>query len=600
MTLRSLLSLPRMLRHGSTVGTDLPPDTSVVLDPPEPRLRPALVAAARGDHGPARALLAATRLGGEWENRGAWLPRLASAVLHNPGALDAWFEREPDDPDAALLRAAVSLKHAWAVRTGARAKDVPQEQFQAFFALLDDAVPVISAAAEANPADPVPWQLALEHATGSQSPREVFDAYWAEAVARAPHHYGCHVAALQYLCEKWHGSHEEMFDFAERAAQNALPGSKLHALPLLAAVEYDVLADAPGDGARSRISRVRVRAAVDRALALAGAYEPGDPEVADVRNHLALMLLLGRRPEESLAQFSALGTHATEYPWAYFGPPREQFLEFRAGVRLQVAARIPFFTGRRAVPAQRARTAEAVTVAVLRAAPRRVAEAARQAGADLRIAPRGDATYAEVPAGLPQRGASARRATLMGEDGLTAVTASLTRAVRRPALVLRRTGDRYGFTLLQRGRRLADHVWDPAAPLPDHETAAATARALAASYGIADARPLTALLRASNAPAARLSSLVAALGLPPVPPELTLARLPDTQLITRRTRRPRGWWAARIAAVAVCAPATVYAWWAPGVGRTRASLATVATAYLTARLTRAWRHRPRPLTEARS
>lgn len=181
----------------------------------------------------------------------------------------------------------------------------------------------------------------------------------------------------------------------------------------------------------------------------------------------------------------------------------------------------------------------------------------------------------------------------MGEDDLTAVAASLTRAVRRPALVLRRTGDRYGFTLLHRGRRLADHEWDPAAPIPDHETAAATARALASSYGITDARPLTALLRASDAPSARLAALVAALGLPPAPPGLTLGRLPDTQLVTRRAKRPRGWWAVRVAAMLVCAPATVYAWWAPGVGRTRASLATVATAYLTTRLTRAWRHRPR-------
>ncbi|MCA1221355.1 hypothetical protein [Streptomyces sp. 8L] len=598
MTLRSLLSLPRMLRHGSTIGTDLPPDTAVVLDPPAPRLRTALVAAALGRYLPVSHLLAATRKDGEWENRGAWVPRLATAALHNPGWLDDWLAAAPDDPDAALLRAGVSLKHAWAVRTGARAKDVPQEQFQAFFALLDDAVPVISAAAEANPADPVPWQLALEHATGSQSPRDVFDAYWAQAVERAPHHYGCHVAAMQYLCEKWHGSHEEMFDFAERAAEHALPGSKLHALPLLAAVEYDVLAEAVGgdDARRSRISRVRVRAAVERALALVESYEPGDPEVADVRNHLALMLLLARRPGESLAQFSAIGTHATEYPWGYFGPPREQFLEFRAGVRLHVASQIPFFAGR-AIPAQRVQQPDAVTVAVLRAAPRRVAEAARQAGADLRIAPRGDATYAEVPAGTPERGASARRATLMGEDGLTAVAASLTRAVRRPALVLRRTGDRYGFTLLHRGRRLADHEWDPAAPIPDHETAAATARTLAASYGVADARPLTALLRASDAPAVRLTSLVAALGLPPVPPDLTLTKLPDTQLISRAPR-PRGWWAVRVAAMLVCAPATAYAWWAPGIGRTRASLATVATAYLTARLTRAWRHRPRHLPGA--
>ncbi len=588
-----------MLRHGSTTGTDLPPDTAVVLDPPAARLRPALVAAAAGDHRPARDLLAATRLGGEWENRAAWTPRLAACALQSPGWLDDWLAGSPDDPDAALVRAGVSLKQAWAVRTGARAKDVPPDQFEAFFALLDDAAPLISDAAEACSDDPVPWQFALEHATGSQSPREVFDAYWAEATLRAPHHYGCHTAALQYLCEKWHGSHEEMFDFAERSAGAALPGSKLHALPLLAAFEHDVLADATrGDGVRrSRISRVRVGAAVERALALVATYEDGDPEVADVRNHLALMLLLGRRPEAALAQFAAIGTHATEYPWAYFGPAREQFLEFRAGVRLHVAAQVPFFTGR-TIPAQRTRPPDEAGVAVVRASTGRVAEAARQTGAELRISARDDATYAEVPAGTPGRGAPARRATLMGEDALTAVTAGLTRSVRRPALVLRRTGDRYGFTLLRRGRRLAEHEWDATAPIPDHESATATAGALAAAYGIEDSRPLTALLRACDAPAARLAALVAALGLPPVPADFTLAHDPGAELVTRRTRRPGRWWATRLAAILVCAPTTLYAWWAPGVGRARACLATFATLYLTTRLTRAWRHRPRHLTDA--
>jgi hypothetical protein len=610
-----------MLRHGSTVGADLPPDTAVELDPPGPRLRPALVAAAYGDHRPARDLLAETRLSGEWENRGAWIPRFATSALHNPGWLDDWLGEAPDDPDALLVKAGLSLKQAWAVRTGARAQDVPQDQFQAFFALLDDAVPVISTAAELNPTDPVPWQLALEHATASQSPREVFDTYWAEALERSAHHYGCHVAALQYLCEKWHGSHVEMFDFAERATLDALPGSKLHALPLLAAVEYDVLAEAVGgdDEGHTLIGRARVEAAVERALALVAGYAPGDPEVADVRNHLALMLLLTHRTEESLGQFQAIGTHATEHPWGYFGDPRGQFLEFRAGVRLHVAARIPFFERPR-VPVQRVgeRRDSASSLALVGAAPHKVAEAALAAGTSVRIAPafdvvEGPVTYAEVPAGAAANGPSVRRAALMGEDRLTMAAAGFTRALRRPALVLRRTGDRYGFTLLHRGKKVADHEWDPAAPIPDHETAAATAAVLAGVYGITDVRPLTALLRASDAPSDRLAGLVKALGLPGIPTGFgggmdALAPLPGAQVVARRAsngstlgpvfRRSRGWWLLRLAALLVCAPATVYAWWVPDVGRVRASLATVATLYLTSRLTRAWRQRPKHLSRA--
>ena len=41
-----------------------------------------------------------------------------------------------------------------------------------------------------------------------------------------------------YLAAAWHGSHRECFDFAERAAQDAPPGSLVQALPARAAFAY--------------------------------------------------------------------------------------------------------------------------------------------------------------------------------------------------------------------------------------------------------------------------------------------------------------------------------------------------------------------------
>ena len=645
MTLRTLITLPRMLRHGSTVGADLPPDAAVVLDPPAPELRGALVAAAAGDHRPARELLAATRLGGEWERRGSWVPRLAASALHSPGWLDDWLAADPENPDAALVKADLCVKQAWEIRTAARAKDVSQDQFQAFFALLDDAVPVIGAAAELNPTDPVPWQLALTHATGSQAPREIFDAYWAEAVERAPHHYGCHAAALQYLCDKWHGSHEEMFDFAEAAARGALPGSQLHALPLLAAVEYEVVANGTSDGTsdRTQVPRSRIDAAIERALDLSSGYPPGDPEVAGVRNHLALMLILAGRHEESLEQFRAVGVHATELPWSYFGDARQEFLDFRTGVRMHVAARIPFFSAPK--PARRAQGPAVAghtprSLALVKAPPHKVAEAALVCGVPLRIAPAaGDTSYVEVAteeaeaaeaAGEAAGGSRGKRAALLGEERLTSAADNFTTGERWPALVLRRTADRYGFTLVHKGKTVADHEWDPAAPVPDHATAAATARALSTVYGIDDKRPLTALLRGSDNPDRRQSGLVAALGLPPLPAgfgerDEVLTDVPGAQVLARRgflaglgrvltsgsahrpgsfpqrhpqpphpmLPRPRSWWAVRVAGVLLFVPTTAYAWWDPDVGDLRAVLATVATLYLGGQLARAWRQRAR-------
>ncbi|MFC8825149.1 hypothetical protein ACFT9I_07295 [Streptomyces sp. NPDC057137] len=630
-TLRTLITLPRMLRHGAAVGAQLPPDASVVLDPPAPELRAALTAAYAGDHAPARDLLAATRVGAEWERRGGYVPRLAESALHSPGWLDAWLAESPQDPDAVLVKAEHSVQQAWEIRTGARASSVARDQFQAFFALLDDAVPVLGAAAELNPTDPVPWQVALTHARGSQAPREVFDAYWAEATARAPHHYGCHLSALQYLCDKWYGSHTEMFDFAERAAEEALPGSKLHALPLLAAVEYDVVAGGPSREG-GRIERSRIQAALDRARELSDAYPQGDPEVAGVRNHLALMLVLADRHEEALEQFRALGVHATEYPWAYLGDARGEFLDFRAGVRMRVAARMPFFSrskpagasgavkagayeaGTEAVATPRPSPVTPHCLALVAAPPHTVADAALMCGVPLRIAPApGRSSYVELAADSEP----GIRATLLGEDRLTAAADNFTTGEPWPALVLRRTGDRYGFTLLRQGKKVADHDWDPAAPVPDHAAVAATAATLTAMYGVADARPVTNLLRGSADPARRQSALVKALGLPPIPAgfgtrDEVLTTLAGAQVLARRgflagildtlsgdpsgrppmPRRPR-WWVLRIAGLVLFTPVTAYAWWSPDIGWFRASLSTIATCYIARQLTGAWRRRGR-------
>lgn len=135
-------------------------------------------------------------------------------------------------------------------------------------------------------------------------------------------------------------------------------------------------------------------------------------------------------------------------------------------------------------------------------------------GVPLRIAPApGRSSYVELAA----ESEPGVRATLLGEDRLTAAADNITTGEPWPALILRRTGDRYGFTLLRRGKKLADHNWDPAAPVPDHAAVTATADALAEAYGVTDTRPLTNLLRGSDAPARRQSALVAALGLPRSP-----------------------------------------------------------------------------------
>ncbi|WP_406146605.1 hypothetical protein [Streptomyces sp. NBC_01012] len=619
MRLTTLFSLPRVLRHSHAMGAGLPPDEAVVLDAPDPSLRVALAAAATGNHAPAAELLALTREHAQWERRDTCVSRLARASLHHPGWLDSWLDDSPENPDAVLVKADQYIYEAWQIRTGARASHVEDDQFRAFHAVLRDAVPVISTAAELNPDDPVPWRVALTQARGIQAPRNVFDTYLAEANARDPHHEGCHVQALQYLCTKWYGSHEEMFAFAERAAGQAPPGSRLHALPLQAVVEY-LISEEETPGAAPYTARAE--AAVARAQALSDSYAPGEREAAGFRNHLALVLWSMNRYEEALTAFRTIGVHATTFPWTYFGEPRAEFLEARSDTCVELAMKVPFFRAAPEPPAADLpdweRDLAPRSLAIASTGPTEVARAALICGQSLRTAPAGNHhTYVEIVPD-PVRG---KRAVLLPEDPLTSAADNFTTAEEWPTLVLHRTPERGSFTLLHRGKQVADHTWETAAPAADHAEATRTAAALARVYGLPDPRPLAHILRATDDPARHQSELVAALRLPPLPAgyggeQEILAALPGARLLARRgflagmrdtmttkagvhpeapasdEPRPVHWWVLRIAALLLFTAAAVYAWWTPDIGWFRSSASSALALYFAAKLYRAVRRRP--------
>ena len=324
--LRALLSTTRMIRHSPELSAGLPVDDAVLLDAPDERLSPALVAAALGAYEPAAELLAATREGAEWETRDRCLARLVTFAHSRDGWLADWLTAAPRDPDALLVKAGLAVHRAW--ESPARAER------------LREVGPLISAAAEAQPGDPVPWRLALDHARGTHATHTAFEALWEQAIRRSPHHYGCHVAALQYLSAAWYGSHRECFDFAEQAAEDALPDSLVQALPVRAA--FALLLDSKLAARTNPVQVERIDAAADLAITLSGAYRPGDLWPAEVRNLLAYVLVVRGRWDEALEQFRLIGPQATSFPWSSVSDdPLGQFLDARDGARLQVASLTP-------------------------------------------------------------------------------------------------------------------------------------------------------------------------------------------------------------------------------------------------------------------
>ncbi|MGR8011115.1 hypothetical protein [Streptomyces hypolithicus] len=332
--LRALISTARMIRHTPDLTAGLPCDDEVLLDVADDRLGPALVAAALGDHGPAAKLLATTREYAEWENRDRYTTRLATFANNRQGWLVDWLAAAPRDPDALLVKAELSVCRAWA--SPARAER------------LRDVGPLIEAAADAAPRDPVPWRVALDHARGTHASHTAFEELWARAVSRSSHHYGCHVSALQYLSAQWYGSHRECFDFAEQAAEDALPGSLVQALPVRAAFAYLLSGGATTAGPGAVIACERIDAAADLAIALSAQYGAGDPWTAEVRNLLACVLAIRGRWGEALEQFRLIGPYVTSFPWSYLSEdPLGHFLELRDTARIQVASATPLRPSRR-------------------------------------------------------------------------------------------------------------------------------------------------------------------------------------------------------------------------------------------------------------
>ncbi|MEV0693303.1 hypothetical protein [Streptomyces sp. NPDC050388] len=324
-TMALLYAFTRVSRVRGKTGTAspivpaLPADDEVLLDAPDEELGPALVGAAAGDPTPAAELLAATRHSGAWEHRDRKVRKLAAFALSRPEWLDTWRALDPHDPDGLLVDAQRAVHRAWDSPARAEA--------------LREVSPLITAAARADHRDPVPWRLALDHARGARAGHRYFQELWEAAVRRAPHHYGCHVAALRYLASSWHGAHRECFDFADQAAQDAPEGSLTQALPLWATFGYLT------DGCGPEVPRARLEAAADRAASLSARLPASHPRSAELRNLLVYVLLRLERWPDALEQLRLTGPYATSSPWDRDADdPLGRFLEVRRDVYAAVAA----------------------------------------------------------------------------------------------------------------------------------------------------------------------------------------------------------------------------------------------------------------------
>ncbi|WP_344446726.1 hypothetical protein, partial [Kitasatospora nipponensis] len=273
--------------------------------------------------GPAPALLGGD--GTDWDLRWSRTVAFGNLAAQHGDWLDAWLREEPDNGPAALVRAESLVVAAWQVRTSRRAARVSQEQWEGFHRLLLLAQEAALDAVRLAPAeDPNPWVVQVSIAMGLNWSNEAFHRLWAEIVDRDPTHWRAYHRALQYWCAKWHGSHELMYAFADRAIGAAAPGSLLTTLRMSAYWEHTLSGDLPISARRGPEYRAALEA-LDADLAAA----PTDHNrLREARGWLAYGLVRSGQAGQALPHFHGLGRAIPE-PWTNYGRPAGMFARAR-------------------------------------------------------------------------------------------------------------------------------------------------------------------------------------------------------------------------------------------------------------------------------
>ncbi|QBJ92065.1 hypothetical protein D0Z67_18395 [Streptomyces seoulensis] len=281
-----------------------------------------------GEYRAAAQLLAGTEADGEtrWQRVQAFAGAASLELRERPGGvhqtpggqwLRVWRAEQPKDAGGTAVHAEFLAQQAW--RTSVPGTDD-------FRIIMEEARDACERAALAAPGDPVPHLTMLSVARGLGWSRPEFDELWGKILGVAPHHMGAHLAALHYTCEKWHGSREEAYAFAEAAAARAPRGSLLAALPLFAVFEHLPEVNLVAGFYRSEV----VVRAIHGALHAVHSARPDDPMLAHVRHLLVFFLVRAERWAEAMDQLVHVDGHVGALPWSLSEDPAETFAVYRA------------------------------------------------------------------------------------------------------------------------------------------------------------------------------------------------------------------------------------------------------------------------------
>lgn len=237
-----------------------------------------------------------------------------------PTWMEEWSKLRPNDPSVWLLRGYHSTRLAWAAGYDAHNPDhAASKNREFFYSRLEVARDELLQAAALDPFDPCPYAGLLMTAIGLRLSHQKAYQYFVEMTKRDQEHYWGHWHMLQYLCQKWHGSHELMFRFARDLSEARPAGSDIHVLLVSAHIER-----AAADGmTRSYFCKDCVREELRLAYrrSLKSCFNHETRNTFRVRNAFALAFFLAEMKTELREVLGPLRGRITEIPWRYFGDP---------------------------------------------------------------------------------------------------------------------------------------------------------------------------------------------------------------------------------------------------------------------------------------
>lgn len=260
---------------------------------------------------------------------------LMEAVSRVDGVQDwipEWVAAEPDSTLPVLVRGCHAVHWAWEARGGKRAEYTSGEQFREFARRLKLAENLLDEVVARDPDDVTAWTWLVMTARGRQVGRAEAQKRFDEVVRRHPLHIVAHEQYLQFLCAKWSGSDELMFDFARKATAAAPDGSWLSEMIAIAHLEKWM--SLPGGEDAEWVKQPQVREEIVAAAAKSYLHPdfrigPGwVPRVA----MFALLCEFVEAFEAAGHAHDLLGDQVSEWPWQYCGDPVEAFLRGRAYV----------------------------------------------------------------------------------------------------------------------------------------------------------------------------------------------------------------------------------------------------------------------------